>query len=324
MGDRRRDERRRSYRHGRSRPRRRPNPIELGAPCPDPHLVIGTVHSDDARLVRFDPASRTTCRTSPLLEFAPDYGHAIRDVEWHRDTGLVLGTDDGILGIGPDGFPAWRFALFNYSQFDGDLVFTWGEGAATRIGVFWSDGTSSIDRALFLDRNGNLVSTDNIEPPFFMRVGAGHPDGTARFIGSSLAGENFVYDLPDSVTEFEDTRDGTPLFAPDPNLSSAFGNRAHLATDLVVGAMAMTHLNGVLRWTAGAPAPTSAHTCGMCTSYVAAVIGPGNTLYAICHSATSERLVVQLDGGSACSLLIDGSGFGSHTISDLTLVHSTL
>ena len=297
-----------------------PNPIDLGPSCPDPHLVVATVDSSQARLIRYDLAARRTCRTSPILELARDYGNAIRSVDYHPEGGLMIGTDDAVIAMGNDGFPRWRFEIFDDGTFAGESVFTWGAAAIRRTSVFWTPSSSSTHQMLFLDSEGALVSVDDIETPFFMSMGAAHPDGSVRFLGASTGGEIFVYQLSDSVTDFEDTTDGTPLFSPDPGHTTTFGSRADLGADLSLGALAITHVMGVLRWSEGAGVPTSAHTCAMCTRYQAAIPGPGNLVYAVCDGA-SDQLLVQMDG-SGCEILIDGSGLGSHTISDIALVHS--
>ena len=43
-----------------------PNPIELGVPCPNPHLLVGMISGSGttARVLRVDPTTRSTRRAS--------------------------------------------------------------------------------------------------------------------------------------------------------------------------------------------------------------------------------------------------------------------
>ncbi|MCZ7687414.1 MAG: hypothetical protein M5U28_55220 [Sandaracinaceae bacterium] len=160
-----------------------PNPLDLGPPCPSPHLLLGTIgsSSDAARVLRLDPATGAMCRTSELLEVQRAYGSAISDVEWHAEAGTVLGLSDAVLGLDGEGFPRWRHEPFEYASFRGEWLAAFGSGSSLRVAVAWSERSSSLDSMLLLDAQGHRTSGD-ITPPFFGAMIAAHPDGSGRLL----------------------------------------------------------------------------------------------------------------------------------------------
>lgn len=300
-----------------------PNPLDLGPPCPNPHVLVSTLGgtSDTARLLRFDPGTGARCRDSALVETQRAFGYAIYDVDWHPDTGVVLGLADAVLGLDDEGFPAWRYARFGHDELRGEWVAVFGRGADTRIAVAWTRSSSSIDRMRLLDASGVQTSGD-IEPPFSSAMIAAQPDGSPGLLMPTKSGvEVAAFALTDATTRLPDS--GEPLWTAGEDLPQTYGPRAHLDTDLETGRVVITHQQGVAFWTMGGPPPRTVYACGShCESFHAAAAGPERGAYAICL-AGSERHLVHLDE-SSCTLVLDGTSLGSQRLQDVKLVRAAL
>jgi hypothetical protein len=302
---------------------RTPVPIELGPPCPNPHLVVGTVTgtSNVGRVLRIDPSTNARCRDSALIESQRAYGDGVLDIDWHPDTGTVLGLMDAVLGLDGEGFPRWRHQETSFEGIQGEWVAAFGQGASTRIAVAWTERSSSIDSMVLLGADG-IVRSGMIDPPFFGAAIAAHPDGSARLLIPTRARPLIeVYDVNDLTTRLPDTST-THLWASGPDLPSMYGNRTHLASDVTTGRLVIAHERGIAFWQLGAPAPATAVACpSLCSRFHAAAIDPSRAdgTYAICvGSGTSSRHLVHLRG-SECSLVIDGTSLSGHTLQDVTL-----
>lgn len=306
-----------------------PNPIELGTPCPNPHLLLGTVavSSDAARILRIDPSTDAPCRASELVTEQRAFGAAVRDVDWHPETGELAGLDDAVLGLDDEGFPRWRYQSFGYSGFGGDWVVAFGSGASLRIAIAWVESSSSIDHMLLLDGQGHRTSGD-IEPPFFAAMVAAHPDGSGRLLMPSRANADLtVYSVNDSTTTISDTS-GTPLWGGGAvDLPSTYGYRQHIASDVATQRLVITHANGVAFWRVGASPPSTAYACpSYCSSFRAAAPDPSadDGAYAICSaSGGSTQHLVHLRG-SSCTLVIDGTSLGGRMLTDVALARAAL
>lgn len=301
------------------------NPIDLGAPCPNPHLLVGTVSgSGDARVLRIDPTSGAYCRASELLELQRAFGSRVSDVDWHPDTGEVLGLSDAVLALDEEGFPAWRYEPFDGMYFGADWIAVFGgEGAALRVAVAWSQSSSGIDRMVLLDASGH-ATTDEISPPFFAFGIAAAPDGSGRLLVPTRSNEALdLHVVNDATTDLPD--DGTPLYVVDRTMYDQYGSREHIATDQASGRVVIARTRGIEHWALGESPPISAVTCtSMCETFSAAAIDPTDDrgAYAIC-SGSGERHLVRVAPAS-CTMLIDGTALGSHTLTDVTLVRAPL
>lgn len=303
-----------------------PNPLDLGPPCPSPHLLLGTIASSSttARVLRLDPATSAMCRTSELLEVQRAYGSSVADVEWHPETGALLGLSDAVLGLDGEGFPRWRHEPFGYVSFRGEWLAAFGSGSSLRVAVAWSERSSSFDSMLLLDAQGHRTSGD-ITPPFFGAMIAAHPDGSGRLLIPSRAGADLdVYSVDDASTNVHDST-GTPLWTGGADLPATYGNRTHLATDLSRRLLVITHERGIAFWTAGTSPPADAIACpSYCATFHASAPDPSDGAYSICNaSGTSTRHLVRVRSGG-CELVIDGTSLGSHRLQDVTLVRAAL
>lgn len=299
-----------------------PNPPDLGTPCPDPYVTVVTTAptSDNARILRLNARTGEHCRDAPLVSTQPDWGYAIYDVDWGAGTGEVLGINDAVMALGADGFPAWR-SQPPESGFVGGWVVSLG-GPQSRIAAAWSERSSSnLEFLRLFEADGRLLG-EPIDLPFFAKVVAAHPDGSGRLVWASSAGEIRAVTVTEGLASIGDT-DGTELFAGSADLSDSFGTREHLDADIQSGRMAMTHANGVAIWTSGGPAPTSLLTCAShCTSYRLAVPDPDSASAAIILCGRDgERHLVHATAGS-CERWIDGTGLGTRTLQDVTLVRA--
>ena len=301
-----------------------PNPIELGAPCGDPHLLLATRTntSDDARLLRWDVASNAYCRAAPALERQRAFESEILDVDWHPETRDVLGLTNAVVGLDAQGFVGWRHQPFDDSTFRGSWVVALGSGPSLRVAAFWTErSSSSLEYGRLLDANG-FVTNERFEMPFsHSRVVAAHPSGDGRILMAS-GGPIFAFTIGDGTERLRDA-DGEDLF---PSMSPTFGEmggtRRHLDTDLATRRVAMTHERGVFLWTLGGPAPTSMFTCpSFCETYSVATPGRDSEVFAICDG-TDDHLV-RMSAGGGCDLLIDGMGLGSHSLQDVVLVRES-
>lgn len=306
-----------------------PNPIDLGTPCPNPHLLLGTTANTDetARVLHVDPATGSLCRNGDPIVEQRAFGYAIHDVEWHAETGELLGLDDGVLALDAEGFPRWRYQPFSDYYFSADWIAAYGSGSNLRIAVAWAESSSSIDHMLLLDGSGRPTNT-MVEPPFFGAMIAPHPDGTARLLMPSKANANIdVYVVNDSTGAIRDM-DATPLFSGTPtNLYDTYGERVHVASDVSTHRLVITHRAGVALWQVGAAPPSSAMSCSSyCGSFQASAPDPSaaDAAYAVCEaSGSSTRHLVRLQGGS-CSLVIDGTSLGHRSLQDIALARAPL
>ncbi len=303
-----------------------PNPIDLGVPCPNPHLLIGMVSgsSSTARVLRVDPATRTACRTSALLELQSAFGSRIADVDWHPATGAILGLDEAVLGLDAGGFPVWRHDPFGYGGFGGDWVVVFGSGASARIAVAWTERSSSLETLRLIDASGFATGAD-IPLPWSRDLIAAHPDGSGRILLASKSGMDVeVYTVGDATTELT-TASASPLWTGAINLDA--GYRYHLASDLGTQRLVVTHQEGLAFWQVGGPAPTSVIQCpAYCSGFHAAASDPhaDNAAYAICTDASGsgKRHLVHL--AATCTLVVDGTSLGAHTMQDVALVRAAL
>lgn len=307
---------------------RQPTPIDLGRPCPSPHLVIGTTSSSsgNARVLRIDPATDTRCRESPALEAQRAFGSAVVDVDWHPDTGTVLGLASAVLALDAEGFPRWRHQEFGYSQFEGEWVAAFGRDASLRIAVAWSSRSTSLDSMVLLGADG-VPTSGAINPPFFGMGIAAHPDGSARLIIPTRARALVeVYDVTDATTNLPDTST-THLWPSGPDLPSMYGNRTHIATDVPTGRVVIAHERGIAHWQLGGAPPSVAHACPTyCGNFHAAAPDPSaaDGAYAICvGTGTSTRHLVRV-GPGRCDLVIDGTSMSGQTLQDVALVRASL
>ncbi len=305
-----------------------PNPIDLGVPCPSPHLLLGTIanSSETAHVLRVDPASDSRCRDGAALVEQRSFGGTVADVDWHAETGGILGLGDGVIALDPAGFPRWRYQPFADYYFSGGWVAAFGSGASLRIAVAWAESSSDIDHMMLLDGGGRATNA-MIDPPFSAAMIAPHPAGSARLLIATKGRANIdAYAVDDATTSLPDS--GAPLFPePAPSLYDSYGQRGHIASDVATGRLAITHGRGVALWTLGAAAPSSALTCpSYCSTYQAAAPDPNASdgAYAICAATgTSKRHLVHLRAGS-CSLVIDGTSLGGLTLQDIALARAPL
>lgn len=305
-----------------------PNPIDLGAPCPNPHLLVGTVSgsSEGARVMRIDPATGAFCRESPILEFQAAYGDRVSDVEWHAEVGELLGLYEGVLALDAEGFPAWRYQPFDDAYFRGDWVAVFGgTDRPLRIGVAWSQSSSSsIDSLVLLDTAGHATSA-TITPPFFAFAIAAAPDSSGRLLMPSRSGDDLEMYVVDDLSTTISEASAVPLYTVAPTFRDTYGSRNHVATDLATGRVVVARDDGIEHWRLGASPPTTAVQCTQhCTSYETAAIDPNDEqgAFAVCIGPTDRHLVHVLPG--SCSILIDGTSLGSLTLTDVTLVRSPL
>jgi hypothetical protein len=300
------------------------NPIDLGEPCPDPHLLIGTVSGSGqgARVMRVDPATRQLCRATEHLERLRAYGDRVSDVEWHRDTGELLGLYDAVLALDEQGFPAWRFEPFSDGYFRGDWVAAFG--SPLRIAVAYSEGSSSLSHMALLDADGELVNYE-LEPPFFAFAIAAAPDGSNRLLMPSRAGDELdMYSVNDGSTTFPEAS-AIALYTVTRDMYDTYGNREHVSTDLATQRVVVARTTGIEHWSMGDPAPTTAVECpSLCERFQAAAIDPADDrgAFAICHGASDTHLVRVSPSG--CTMVIDGTSLGSHSLTDVTLVRDAL
>jgi hypothetical protein len=306
-----------------------PNPIDLGSPCPNPHLLLGASGGSEtsAHVLRVDPASDSLCRNGTPIVEQRAFGYAIRDVDWHAETGEVLGLDQSVLGLDEGGFPSWRYEPFAETYFGGDWVAAFGSGANGRIAVAWAQSSSSIDQMLLLDARGNPTNTQ-IAPPFSGAMIAAHPDGSGRLLIPSSGGDNIeVFSVSDATGPLGDG-DATPLWpGTPPSLYDTYGERVHIAPDVATHRLVITHSTGVALWQVGAPAPTTAVGCpSYCDGFQASAPDPNadDGVYAICDATSSSaRHLVHIRSGS-CSLVIDGTSLDHYVLQDVALVRAPL
>lgn len=306
-----------------------PNPIDLGEPCPNPHILVGTVvgTSSSARLRRIDPSTNAACRVSPILEEQRAFGFRIADVDWHPETGAVLGLDEAVLGLDAEGFPAWRHDPFDYGRFGGDWVAVFGTGANARVAVAWVEGASGINKLRLLDTRGIQTSGD-IEVQSAAAAIAPHPDGTARLVMPTRYGVTLdVYEPTDSTTSLG-PGNATPLFPADTEeLTRSHGYRVHVASDVAMQRLVITHQYGLVFYQLGGAAPDTVYDCASyCESFHAAAPDPDSpdAAYAICQGAGSSKRHLVHVAPESCSLVIDGTSLGTHTLQDVTLVRAEL
>jgi len=303
-----------------------PNPIELGVPCPNPHLLVGMISGSGttARVLRVDPTTRTACRSSPILELQRAFGSRIADVDWHPDTGAILGLDEAVLALDAEGFPAWRHDPFGYGGVGGDWVAVFGSGASARVAVAWTDGSSSLETLRLLDARGFPTSAD-ISLPSGRDVIAAHPDGSGRILLAPRYGVDVeVYTVGDATTALT-TASASQLWTGAIDLEA--GYRYHLASDPSTQRLVITHAEGIVFWQVGGPAPNTVISCpSYCSSFHAAAPDPNATgaAYALCSDAGSsgKRHLVHLAG--TCTLVVDGTSVGTHTMQDIALVRAAL
>lgn len=300
-----------------------PNPIDLGEPCPSPHLLVGTVSGsgEGARVIRIDPATRAQCRASVHLERMRAFGDRVSDVEWHPETGELLGLYEAVLALDAEGFPRWRYEPFDDLYFRGDWVAAFG--SPLRVAVAWSE-SSSLSSMILLDANGAPVSAD-MEPPFFAFGIAAAPDGSNRLLMPSQAGDDLdMYAVNDGSTTFPDAA-AIPLYTVARSFYDTYGNREHVATDLQSQRVVVARTRGIEHWSVGDAPPTTAVQCpSLCETFRAAAIDPNDDrgAFAICNGASDTHLVhVQPSG---CAMVIDGTSLGSHSLTDVTLVRAPL
>jgi len=303
-----------------------PNPIDLGAPCGDPHLLVATVTgtSGEARAIRWDVAAGAYCRATPSLERQRAFGWAIRDVDWHPETGDLLGLDDAVVALDDQGFLGWRHQPFDDSAFSGSWVVALGSGPSLRVAAFWTErSSSSLEYGRLLDANG-FVTNERFEMPFsHSRIVTAHPSGDGRLLIAS-GGPIFAISVGDGTERLREA-DGVDLFpGMSPSFNDLAGSRNHLDTDVATRRVSMAHDRGVLLWTLGDPPPSSLFTCpSLCESYEIATPGPGDEVFSICDPpGSSDRHLVHMTRGS-CELLIDGTSLGSHDLQDVTLVRES-
>lgn len=90
----------------------------------------------------------------------------------------------------------------------------------------------------------------------------------------------------------------------------------------------MTHAQGVLLWDGvSATPPTALYSCpSLCSNYSFGVAGPAGDVYAVCTDAAGagRRHLVHMRGGDACSIVIDGTSFGTRTLNEIVLAHAAL
>ncbi|HEY8432582.1 MAG TPA: hypothetical protein VIL20_29630 [Sandaracinaceae bacterium] len=302
-----------------------PNPLDLGPPCPSPHLAIGTIglSGHTARLLRIDPGTHARCRTSELVETQRSFGNAIVDLEWHPETGALLGLEDAVLGLDAEGFPRWRYEPFSHAWFGGEWLAVIGSGPALRIVVAWGEYYSNLDAMMLLDGSGHPTSGE-IDPPFAGAMIAAHPDGRGELLLPSRGAPNIdVYQVGDDATSLSDGS-ARPLWEGEvPDLPRTYGSRTHLATDLATQRLVITHERGIAFWTVGSPPPSSAIACPEhCETFHASAPHPSDGAYAICIASGTNHLVHVRASG--CELVIDGTSLGTHRMQDVALVRAPL
>ncbi len=300
-----------------------PNPLELGPPCPSPHLVIGLLASSSGlgRVMRFDPSSNALCRTSAVVEVQPSFGGGVTDVDWHPATGAILGLTDAVLGLDGEGFPRWRYEPFDDPYFTGEWVSAFGTGASARVAIAWSERSSSLDYVQLLDVEGHPRG-EPIDAPFSSSILAAHPDGGAHVILAARGGDIDVYELNETTTMLHDST-ATPLWTGGEDLTSAYGPRNHIATDTPNRRIVITHERGIAFWTYGTTPPSTAIACpSLCASFHAAAPDLADGAYAICAGASgSTRHLVHVSP-SACTMVLDGTSLGTRTLQDVALVRA--
>lgn len=301
-----------------------PNPLDLGAPCTNPHLLIATRGSSNARLLRWDIGAGSYCREASVLEDARAYGPNIWDVDHHAEVGDILGLGNATLALDGEGFPGWRDQPFDDSSFAAGWVIGLGSGASLRVGAFWNErSTSSLEYGRLVDADG-FVTNERFDLPFSAGgLVAAHPSGDGRILLAFGGGPIRAFTVNDSTTALRDT-DAVELFpGMTPTFSDMHGSRRHMDSDLSTRRLAMTHQNGVLVWTEGSGPPTDLFTCAMCTDFGPAVAGPNDDVFAICDGSASEDHLVHVRRGGACDILIDGSSILPHSLQDIALVRES-
>jgi hypothetical protein len=306
------------------------NPIDLGTPCPDPHLLAGTVSGSGelARALRLDPRTGAFCRASELVEVQGAFGSRISDVEWHPATGEILGLYEGVLGLDGEGFPTWRYEVADNPRFRGDwlAVFGGAGGAPQRIAVAWSEvSSSSVDSMQLLDTSGNPTSAA-FEPPFFAFGIAAVPDGSGRLILPSRSNDDLeTWAVNDATTSFPDAA-MVPLYTVSATFRDVHGDRNHVATDLTSGRVVVARDRGIEHWSLGDAPPADTVGCtAHCSELLTAAIDPDDPrgAFAVCTGTTGSRHLVHVrDAG--CTIVIDGTSLGSRTLTDVTLVRAPL
>lgn len=300
-----------------------PNPLDLGVQCPNPHLLVVMGSGSSARVLRIDPTTRSACRPSPILERQPAFGQSIADVDWHPDTGAILGLEEAVLGLDAEGFPAWRHDPFGYGGVRGDWVAAFGSGASVRVAVAWTDGWASLQKLRLLDANGFQTSAD-ISLPSGRDMIAAHPDGSGRILLAPRYGNTDIeiHTVGDATSALS-AASATPLWTSAIDLDA--GNRVHLASDLSTRQLVITHQRGLAFWQVGGPAPSAVVDCpAYCASFHAAARDPAaeGAGYAICADAGGKRHLVHVS--ASCTLIVDGTSLGSHTMQDVALVRAAL
>ncbi len=299
-----------------------PNPIDLGTPCGDPHLLIATTTdtSGGARLLRWDVGTGGYCRSTPILEQQEGFGYRINDVDWHAQSGDVLGLNNAILGLDDAGFPAWRHQPFDETAFIAGWVLALPSPSGFRVAAFWAErSSSSLEFARLVDVTG-APTNERVRLPFgAVRYVAAHPSGDGRVVMANQ-GPLRAYPLNDGFESLSEA-DGVEMFPMlSPDFVDMAGRRNHLDTDLATGRLVMTHADGAFVWSDGAPAPTSTFSCpSFCEALSLGVAGPGDEVYAICEPPSGPDHLVVMRAGS-CDLLIDGTSLDRHRLQDLALV----
>lgn len=299
----------------------RPNPIDLGTPCPDPHLVMSARTSSSAgsaRLVRFDPSSRTPCRASSVLEVQAAFGTEIADVAGWPGVGEVLALDQAVLALDAEGFPRWRYQPFDEYYFVPAQLAVVPMAGGPRVALLWYEQAGrEPSGVLFFDGNG--VQRGAIaDLPFSHYHFTASPDGSSAILMSPNYGPVRRFAVTEGTTALREA-DGTDLF----DIDSA-GQFEELDADVASARLAVALTNGVASWTFGGPAPAPMTCPSYCTSFDDAAVDPtrADSVFAICSGNGDRHLVHVTPGG--CELMIDGTTLGTRDAVGITLVRTAL
>ncbi len=308
------------------------HPIDLGRRCADPHLAVALSTNstgESGRLRHYninnDNGSLSECHEADVAREQGAFGSGVNAVTGMPDGSEVIAVDYAILRLDDEGFPLWRWQLWDndasdYSQAE---VFPVRIDEQWYIGVLHCDGyCSSVQGPLLLDLDGNAVThVDDIRAMYDLSAGAPHPDGSSRLLLTDGYGPVLAFSMSRSTTELDaDVAD---------TVSSGFdidghGTFSSLEVDVETQRMAATLRDGVALWSVGQAVPSAPMTCGGCTSYASAAIDPTDDhgAYIIC-SLDGQQSLLRMNLHT-CEMMIDGSTLGQRRLVDVALVRGEL
>ncbi len=309
------------------------NPIDLGRPCLNPHLLVGLrsdSSSEAARVMRFNLAAGetpTSCRDVEALNEQLAFGRNLREVTSLPDGTEIVATATAVIGLDGEGFPDWRWQPWETRDFHQLQVFPVNLPSGLHIGLIHCDdycnGWGWLGLVI-LDIAGNLVTAIDEEglPEIYwgLAVAGPHPDGSANVVlGDESAAPHF-FPITESTTEM--SGEGTVL---DANLDyDGLNYLLKIEVDLATGRLLEVYEHGIVLWQGSTDLRPL--QCDECSDFLAAAFDPfgERSVYAVCtwDETRAESLVRVSDFG--CDLLVDGTLHGDHTMVDVTLVRGEL